>query len=211
MRMGAYMLDKVWIFSIEQETSTVLYLLLVNNKNNNHTNIANVKDSCCTNRMMSSYLLFVLCLLLVQILETEGFVSASNAFASPFAGQQQKLEKGRIGSLHKNGLGFLTNRENDSLVLTRVSLAKQSNDEKNMGKITGVDNGVWILGFMMMFSVWMFSIPVEFRRAKNCSAEQVRLYPESRCMTTEMWWGGVIDYYKNGGGVSFDFSIEEQE
>lgn len=158
-----------------------------------------------------AYLLLPLCLLLVQFLDTEGFVSSSGTFAAPFIAQHQKLEKAQTRSLQKHDIRMLTNRKNHSSDLTRVCLAKQSNDDKNMDKITGVDNGVWILGFMICFSVWMFSIPVEFRRARSCSAEQVRLYPESKCMTNEMWLDGVIDYYKNGGGISFDFSIEEQE
>ena len=54
----------------------------------------------------------------------------------------------------------------------------------------------------------MFSIPVEFRRARLCSEEQVRLNPDSKCMTFEMWTKGVSEYYGNGGGINFDFSVD---
>jgi hypothetical protein len=30
-------------------------------------------------------------------------------------------------------------------------------------------------------------------------------------MTSEMWWGGIAEYYRTGGGVQFDFSIEGKE
>ena len=63
----------------------------------------------------------------------------------------------------------------------------------------------------MFVNVWMFSVPTEFRRAKMCSEEQVLLYPDSNCMTFKSWKEGIAEYYANGGGVKFDFSIEGKE
>ena len=62
----------------------------------------------------------------------------------------------------------------------------------------------------MLVSVWLFSIPVEFRRARFCTEEDVRLYPEKNCITFNSWREGIAEYYANGGGVKFDFSIEEK-
>jgi hypothetical protein len=36
----------------------------------------------------------------------------------------------------------------------------------------------------------------------------VALYPNKNCITANEWVRGVGDYYNNGGGVHFDFSIE---
>ena len=146
---------------------------------------------------------FLLCLLMVQILAIDGGTTVSSAFAAPFANLP--------GHRPKHDLCNFASRDVPPSPLTRVFLSNQNNDDKNMGKITGTDAGVWLLGFALIFNIWAFSIPVEFRRARVCSAEQVELYPESKCMTTEMWLEGVTEYYKNGGGVSFDFSIEGQE
>lgn len=71
--------------------------------------------------------------------------------------------------------------------------------------------GWGLLIFALLINVWLFSIPTEFRRAKNCSVEEVQLYPDSNCMTTEMWVEGIAEYYRNGGGLHFDFSIEGRE
>jgi hypothetical protein len=57
----------------------------------------------------------------------------------------------------------------------------------------------------------MFSIPTEFRRARICTDEDVRLHPEEHCTTFASWRTGVAEYYANGGGVKFDFSIEGKE
>ena len=62
-----------------------------------------------------------------------------------------------------------------------------------------------------MLNVWIFSIPPEFRRARFCTEEDVRLHPEKNCQTFDMWRKGVAEYYANGGGVEFDFSIEGRE
>jgi hypothetical protein len=38
----------------------------------------------------------------------------------------------------------------------------------------------------------------------------VRLNPESKCITAGDWASNVQEYYRNGGGIQFDFSIEEE-
>lgn len=73
----------------------------------------------------------------------------------------------------------------------------------------GTDAGKYLLFAVLLVNVWAFSIPVEFRRARFCTEEQVRLNSDSHCITFDNWKSGIIDYYANGGGVDFDFSVEE--
>ena len=76
------------------------------------------------------------------------------------------------------------------------------------GDPTGLKRGAIILPIALLVNIWMFSIPVEYRRARICSEQQVRENPNSKCMTTETWRKGVADYYANGGGIKFDFSVD---
>ncbi|KAL7546157.1 hypothetical protein ACHAWF_009499 [Thalassiosira exigua] len=73
---------------------------------------------------------------------------------------------------------------------------------------TGLKEGKYLLIFAMFVTIWMFSIPPEFRRARLCREEDVKLYPDRHCTTFEAWRKGVAEYYANGGGVEFDFSVE---
>lgn len=73
----------------------------------------------------------------------------------------------------------------------------------------GTDAGKYLLFLVMLVNIWAFSIPVEFRRARFCTEEEVRLNPDSHCITFDNWKSGIIDYYANGGGVQFDFTVEE--
>eukprot|EP00581_Thalassiosira_minuscula_P011376 CAMPEP_0183730248 /NCGR_PEP_ID=MMETSP0737-20130205/32343_1 /TAXON_ID=385413 /ORGANISM="Thalassiosira miniscula, Strain CCMP1093" /LENGTH=153 /DNA_ID=CAMNT_0025962693 /DNA_START=31 /DNA_END=492 /DNA_ORIENTATION=+ len=84
-------------------------------------------------------------------------------------------------------------------------------EEEGNSNIDGMREGTVILGLALLLNVWMFSIPPEFRRARFCTEEDVKLYPEKHCTTFGAWRQGVADYYANGGGVNFDFSIEGKE
>jgi hypothetical protein len=84
------------------------------------------------------------------------------------------------------------------------------NNKKKDEDPLGLARGAVLLGVVALANLWSFSIPPDYRRAKLCSQEQVVLYPKSKCMTGSMWWGGVMNYYRNGGGVQFDFSIEPE-
>jgi hypothetical protein len=78
-------------------------------------------------------------------------------------------------------------------------------DNKDIG---GLNEGKYLFLFVLSACIWIFSIPPEFRRARFCTDEDVRLYPEKHCTTFNAWRTGISEYYANGGGVHFDFSIE---
>eukprot|EP00568_Trieres_chinensis_P004048 CAMPEP_0183292988 /NCGR_PEP_ID=MMETSP0160_2-20130417/1851_1 /TAXON_ID=2839 ORGANISM="Odontella Sinensis, Strain Grunow 1884" /NCGR_SAMPLE_ID=MMETSP0160_2 /ASSEMBLY_ACC=CAM_ASM_000250 /LENGTH=156 /DNA_ID=CAMNT_0025454039 /DNA_START=39 /DNA_END=509 /DNA_ORIENTATION=+ len=93
---------------------------------------------------------------------------------------------------------------------TSTLLAKGDSDDAGPDPL-GLRRGLYLFLIVGLINVWSFSIPPEFRRAQFCSAEQVELNPGSHCITTEKWVEGIADYYKNGGGIHFDFSIEGRE
>lgn len=78
-------------------------------------------------------------------------------------------------------------------------------------EIIGIRRGTYIMGLVLLVNVWVFSIPPEFRRAKICTEEQVVQFPNSGCMTSTTWVDGVKEYYANGGGIHFDFSIDKSQ
>jgi hypothetical protein len=79
-------------------------------------------------------------------------------------------------------------------------------------KKDGTNRGAIILGVVLLACVWIFSIPPEFRRAYLCGSERCiedrQAYLCNDCMTTDEWRTGIINYYKSGGGIKFDFSID---
>jgi hypothetical protein len=89
-----------------------------------------------------------------------------------------------------------------------TSLFSEPNKKKSTNEIIGIDRGLYLIAIVIFFNVWIFSIPPEFRRAKLCSEEQVIQYPDSGCITGAKWASGVKEYYANGGGISFDFSVD---
>lgn len=76
---------------------------------------------------------------------------------------------------------------------------------------TGLRRGAVLLPFTVLVAAWLFTIPVEFRRARFCTEEQVRLYPDSKCVTPGNWVKGIQDYYQEGGGIEWDFTIDPDE
>lgn len=84
-----------------------------------------------------------------------------------------------------------------------------SNDSKDDGynsRVGGLKEGLAILSLSLIVSVWLFSIPTEFRRARFCSEQESAIYEQ--CYTVDQWTSGIADYYKNGGRVQFDFSVD---
>ena len=86
-----------------------------------------------------------------------------------------------------------------------------STSSLHMANTDGTREGAYILGFVLVICVWLFSIPVEFRRARICTEEEYQSNPQKDCVTFDLWKSGIVEYYSNGGGVQFDFSIEGRD
>lgn len=67
--------------------------------------------------------------------------------------------------------------------------------------------GILLLSFALLVNVWFFTIPPNFRRARWCSAEETAANPEI-CMTASQFSHDIVEYYRNGGGVQWDFSVD---
>jgi hypothetical protein len=93
----------------------------------------------------------------------------------------------------------------DTTKATALQMSGGSNPDVDTD---GTGAGKYLLFLVMLVNIWAFSIPVEFRRARFCTEEEVRLNPDSHCITFDNWKSGIIDYYANGGGVQFDFTVE---
>ena len=105
---------------------------------------------------------------------------------------------------------------------TALSLSINSNNNNNnsnspkpkAAKTDGGDRGLILFILVMLVNVWLFSIPPYFRRVlicpdplpTGCETTTPRTKCQE-CITAEEWKQGVVDYYQNGGGIQFDFSI----
>lgn len=79
-------------------------------------------------------------------------------------------------------------------------------------KMDGAGRGVYLMAIVLAINIWLFSIPPSFRRAKICVGDPAET-PQvavGDCVTSDQWIADVKDYYKNGGGIQWDFSIDPQ-
>jgi hypothetical protein len=77
--------------------------------------------------------------------------------------------------------------------------------------IDGMGRGIVLQVIVLIICAWLFTIPPEFRRTYFCPAENYCQEPgscEKPCTTYKEWFRNVGDYYKNGGGIQWDFSID---
>ena len=75
----------------------------------------------------------------------------------------------------------------------------------------GTGRGLYLLGIVLAACVWCFTVPPEFRRAFICSegcATNREAPVCNNCITSDEWLAKVQDYYANGGGIQWDFSID---
>jgi hypothetical protein len=126
----------------------------------------------------------------------------------------------------QNSLGLATNcmvnaphlplssssrQQQQQVALTVQKMAnKPSSDGKNQPSYDGKGRGYVLQAIVLSICVWFFSIPPEFRRTHFCPTSKC---VENRascydCTTFGEWKVRVADYYKGGGGVHFDFSID---
>jgi len=77
-------------------------------------------------------------------------------------------------------------------------------------QMDGAGRGVYLMAIVLAITIWMFSIPPSFRRAKICTFDPAEAPPQVTvdCVTSDQWIADVKDYYKNGGGIQWDFSID---
>ena len=74
---------------------------------------------------------------------------------------------------------------------------------------TGLE-GKSLLLLGLLICLWGFSVPPEFRRSRFCSEAQIAENPDSMCITGGQFVNKVVDYYSNGGGIQWDFSIAQE-
>lgn len=93
----------------------------------------------------------------------------------------------------------------------KVSMhAKNQNDDKKLAYDDGSGRGSILFAIVTAFCIWQFTIPPSFRRAYICSTPtciEVRSAC-GNCVTAQEWSSDVMDYYKQGGGIQWDFSID---
>jgi hypothetical protein len=83
---------------------------------------------------------------------------------------------------------------------------------QNEVQVDGTGRGSVFFALVLVGCIWVFSIPTEFRRAHFCFVEQC-IQERSKCydcVTLSEWTTGVQEYYCNGGGVEFDFTVADE-
>ncbi len=165
-----------------------------------------ISDSTCTfqitNIMLSTGKLFSIILLALMGSEV---LQQSSAFSPSISCRGPK--HGCIHSQPGQETSFGGSLPAKSKVTITSTVLFSEPPQKDVNKIIGIQRGLYLLGIVFFINVWIFSIPPEFRRAKICTEEQVIMFPNSGCMTGSQWVGGIREYYTNGGGINFDFSI----
>ena len=67
--------------------------------------------------------------------------------------------------------------------------------------------GLALFGIVFLACVWFFTIPPSFRRSRICDDQQAAARPEV-CISFSTFTNNVAEYYRNGGGIQWDFSID---
>lgn len=95
---------------------------------------------------------------------------------------------------------------------TKASTTTQLQERKYKGQVDdGIGRGIYIQLVVFGLCAWLFTIPPEFRRAYLCPADTFCQEEGSctrECVTPDEWVSGIKDYYKSGGGIKWDFSID---
>lgn len=68
--------------------------------------------------------------------------------------------------------------------------------------------GKAILAMGCLLSAWIFTIPPSFRRHNFCTEADTIKYPEV-CTTTSKFAADIKEYYANGGGIKWDFTVAD--
>jgi hypothetical protein len=88
--------------------------------------------------------------------------------------------------------------------------AQNGSEDRTTNYEYGTERGNILMAFVMAFCIWTFSIPPSFRRAHICYAQPCveQRSACSDCVTGEEWISDVVNYYRGGGGIQWDFSID---
>lgn len=116
-----------------------------------------------------------------------------------------------VNEEHKPKFNFIGSCHPSAQQHSANNISTSSTSSLHMANTDGTREGAYILGFVLVICVWLFSIPVEFRRARICTEEEYQSNPQKDCVTFDLWKSGIVEYYSNGGGVQFDFSIEGRD
>ena len=144
---------------------------------------------------------------LISVAASMALLLSSLPHATPFATKPLlSVPSTTAKYVHHNNDAILSTQFT-STSSTSLSMSKED-EPYDTGYVDGSTTGAFLMAFVLLINIWIFSIPTEFRRARICKEEDVVLYPNKNCITADEWFRGVGDYYKNGGGVQFDFSIE---
>jgi hypothetical protein len=79
------------------------------------------------------------------------------------------------------------------------------------GDMGGMKRGIPLLFSVLLICVWFFTIPPEFRRQRYCGSSNYCLENRAECnncKTVGELQKDIQDYYRNGGGIKWDFSID---
>ena len=160
--------------------------------------------SCQTRLVYSAYMTmnrYAIFLLVVCVALLDGAVAFCNV-ASPKSSTRTEVVL-KVGAA---SAPLLFNKPS-----TRSSLVLHQN--MNGADTAGMRRGVPIFIFTLMACVWLFTIPPEFRRTRFCGAVKTCIdNPASchNCKTVGELSAEIKDYYKNGGGIQWDFSIDPE-
>lgn len=124
----------------------------------------------------------------------------------------------RTNAKHTNGNQQIMSKplgyQKDSFLsrLPKQRHAPLFQSRKGGTQVDGTGRGLAVFSLVMAACIWVFSIPPEFRRAhfcvvEKCVQERSKCYD---CVTISEWMDGVTEYYQNGGGVQFDFTVAEE-
>lgn len=91
----------------------------------------------------------------------------------------------------------------------RLYLATPNPRRKSGDSVYGQGRGSVLLGVVLLLNVWIFSIPPYFRRVHWCATPTCieNHVACDNCVTVSEWTAGIAEYYRNGGGIEFDFTI----
>lgn len=143
--------------------------------------------------------------LLVPLLAS---VNLSQAFTAPSASTLPVVASSP--SSHPAATSSIQSRLSIRLQEKRKDTTNAERGSDEVNALMGLDRGKYLLALVFAVCVWFFTVPVEFRRTKICTEVQTRDFPDV-CMTSAQFTSGIADYYKNGGGIKFDFSVEGRD